>query len=459
MKWQAFRWWMGWGVLALFLLGRFAGIERSDAEKPNHRPIYWDAISYYCYLPALFVEGDLSMEFTRQGDYSHQYWPETTPTGGLVSKTTMGIAFLYAPFFGLAHLAATLGPWEADGFSRPYHLAIQFSGLFYGLWGLWLLGHWLRRFVGDGVVAATLILLTLGTNLFNYITHEAAMSHAFNFFAIAALLYLTERWHDAPSAAKSAAMGLLIGLITLIRPTNLAVILVPLLYGLGSPLFTAKWRSLKQHPHWVLYIVLGAFVVGLPQLLYWKAYSGQWLFFSYTGERFFWDQPMWLEFLLSYRKGWWVYSPLILLAFAGLFFRHPLNSRLRWPIVLLMPLLVYVLSCWWAWWFGGGFGSRPMVDWYALLAAPLAVFLARVWQKRWQMAAALLLCAGLVELSMKQQQQYRLGILHYDAMTRKAYWAIFYNRPVPADFESLIQPPNYAGNKAGKREKVDVAGF
>lgn len=450
-----YSWPFVWVALAVFMGYYFSEIERSGEPKRNHQPIYWDAISYYAYLPATFIHGDLSMSFTKSGDYEAYFWPEATPSGGLISKTTMGIAYLYAPFFFAAHAYAQFTDYAADGFSQPYQLAIQLSGLFYGLLGLLLMGVVLRRYFGAAVVACTLVCFALGTNLFNYMTHEAAMSHAFNFFAIALFVWLTEYWHQKPSAWRSFGLGLCLGLITLIRPTNLLVVLVPLLYGYGGPHFKARWQAIRQHPQWLVYLAFGAFLVGFPQLLYWKAYAGQWLYFSYTGERFFWSKPMWIDFLFSYRKGWLLYSPLIILALTGLFMQHQVNRHYRLPSLILLPILIYMLSCWWAWWFGGGFGSRPMVDWYPLLMMPFAVLLQWAFRRFWPSLLLLLLLPAVVDLSLAQQFQYKHGILHFDSMSKQAYWAIFYNKPVPADFEDLIMPPDYTLNLQGGREKLE----
>ena len=73
-----------------------------NAEKQNSL-INWDITSYYAYLPAYFIHDDLTLSFTDNDsiNYSakHQFWPEIAPNGGKVIKTTMGLSFLYAPFF------------------------------------------------------------------------------------------------------------------------------------------------------------------------------------------------------------------------------------------------------------------------------------------------------------------------------------------------------------------------
>ena len=108
------------------------------AWKWGNRIIYWDTISYYAYLPALFIYHDLSLEFTREDPQKNgnRFWPETTPEGKLVIKTSNGLAYLYFPFFITAHLLATPLGFEADGFSEIYQITMAFSPLLYLLIGL-----------------------------------------------------------------------------------------------------------------------------------------------------------------------------------------------------------------------------------------------------------------------------------------------------------------------------------
>lgn len=435
-------------------------IERSKAEAVQHRPIYWDVVSYYAYLPATFIHHDLSLSFVyteKKPEYKYRFWPENTPNKGFAIKTTMGIAWLYAPFFFAAHGYALANGYVADGFSWPYQYAIGMSGLFYGLWGLWLMGGLLRRYFPDLIVCLTLISFTVATNLFNYITYEAAMSHAFNFFLVACLLVLNERWHREPNKINSFWLGFFIGWITVVRPTNLLVVLIPIFFGLGTPLFKEKYRILKENPIYLVLAVLGALLIGFPQLLYWKLNSGQWLFFSYTGERFFWDRPVINYFLFSYRKGWLVYSPILVLSLVGLFFMRNKLKAYLYPTLVILPFIIYLLSCWWSWWFGGGFGSRPMVDWYALLMFPFAAMLLAIFKKHWSLRLSTIALIGFfIALSWHQHWQYRIGMLHFDSMSKDVYKAIFFKSQFPANFEGMLDPPAYGAAIKGKKEKVET---
>lgn len=65
------------------------------------RVINFDIISYYAYLPATFIYKDISLKFIddKLGEYREKSWPNTTDEGNYVIKTSMGLSFLYSPFF------------------------------------------------------------------------------------------------------------------------------------------------------------------------------------------------------------------------------------------------------------------------------------------------------------------------------------------------------------------------
>ena len=66
--------------------------------------------------------------------------------------------------------------------------------------------------------------------------------------------------------------------------------------------------------------------------------------------------------------------------------------------------------------------------------------------------------AGLVFLSIYQTMQYKKGSIHYDAMTREAYLAVFLRGHTPSDWESLICHPDYYNAKLGLPERTDCVG-
>ena len=437
-------------VIAAFLLLRMFNTHRYTVPE---RVIANDVISYYAYLPAAFIEHDLTLSFTEQ-EHAGTYWPETLADGSKVIKTSMGLSVMYCPFFLVAHVVAPWLGYPADGFSVPYAFALMLAGLFYTLLGLLLLRRVLLRHFPEWITAVTLVIVALCTNLYWYGLYEAPMSHAFSFCLFALFALLTERWHERPTVGRSIGMGLTLGLISLVRPSNTLVVVYFLLYGIQSKeSLRTKWQLLTQS-WWKLLLMAAAVVpVWVPQMLYWHAVTGHWLFYSYGGnERFFFGDPELLKGLFSFRKGWLVYTPVMLFALTGLV---PLYCRHRahfWGVAVFLVLNLYVVFSWWCWWYGGGLGIRALIESYALLAIPLAAWIEWVAGRRCALRWSLLLVLLVVSaLSAYHNVRYIYGSIHWDSMTREAYFDSFF-RAHPSDrFLSLLEEPDYEAARQGVR--------
>src|SRR5258706_12618049 len=85
-----------------------------------------DIISYYAYLTATFVHHDLTLSFLNNPppDMAGVYWPEKTPNGGGVGKTTQGLFILYLPFYILGQLFSLLGNRWMKWSSPPYFFLV-----------------------------------------------------------------------------------------------------------------------------------------------------------------------------------------------------------------------------------------------------------------------------------------------------------------------------------------------
>ena len=48
--------------------------------------------------------------------------------------------------------------------------------------------------------------------------------------------------------------------------------------------------------------------------------------------------------------------------------------------------------------------------------------------------------------------QYREGSIHWDSMTKEAYWASFGKLHIPKNFEKMLKHPDYDKAKEGEDE-------
>jgi len=433
--------------------------------KKLDRVIEHDVHWYYGYLPATFIYDDIKLEksdyhYTDEEDY-YLFWTATTPDGKKVIKTTMGLSVLYAPFFFVAHAYAVLSDYPENGFSEPYKVFLLLSAIFYLLIGLDFIRKVLRHYgFSDAHIAITLLLLGLGTNLLCYASQSAPMPHVYNFFLFAVFIHYTIKWHHSSSIKNTIIIGLLLGLISLIRPSNALVVIFFALYNVNDiASFKERLAFFRKECFLLNLIGLFAIIVWIPQFMYWKEVTGNLLYYSYTDEGFFFSHPKIIEGLFSFRKGWLVYTPMMIFALAGLFFRDKVLKGLRFPIGVFTVLNIYVIFSWWCWWYGGTFGQRSVIEGYALLSIPLAVAVRWASENRiWIRVASGAVCIFFIWLNIFQTVQYEFLTLHWEGMTKELYFKQFAKLEKIKDYDQYLDLPDYDAAKKGNITEVKAAG-
>jgi hypothetical protein len=209
---------------------------------------------------------------------------------------------------------------------------------------------------------------------------------------------------------------------------------------------------LKTHSAQVLIAGMCILIVWIPQLIYWKAVTGDWFYYSYgESESFFFQHPRVLETLFSFRKGIFIYSPLMALSFLGLFFLRKRLPDFKWAIWLFTILNIYIVSSWWCWWYGGSFGLRAYIDMYALWAFPLAVIMEKILAVNNIIRYSFVSLISLfILLNLFQSVQYWRGALHWDGMSYALYKTQFLN--MEGVSPATVQNPNYEKAKKGEDE-------
>lgn len=408
----------------------------------------WDVAGYYLYLPAALIYNDLTtMESSpsvidQYGSSSSFYQAFQHPSGAWVMKYSAGLALAYSPFFAVAHTLAPALGYPADGFSRPYQAAIHWGSLLVAFWGLWLMRGVLRRYFSENTVALTLLGITLGTNYLNYAAIDAAMTHNYLFTGYALLVYGLVRWHENPRWSWAVLIGLTLGWMALCRPTEMVALLLPLFWG-GKERF-GLWRR-----HWPQLLVAAVLTasMGMIQLVYWKWSTGDWLVYSYQDQGFNFSNPFVYKVLFTYKKGWLVYTPLMAFALAGFYFLYRRNRNLFWPVFVYVLINFWVVSSWEEWWYGGSFGQRALVQSYALMAFPLAAWIAWTSERRVRLAVWLPVLVFVGALNLFQTWQAHGGGLDASEMNRAYYWRIFFNPRVNDQDRFLMDTgePDYRG--------------
>ncbi len=424
-----------------FLIGNFNQWHGSRGVIDN------DVVSYYAYLPSLFIYHDVTLKFVKdyKGPHRFEFWPLTAPNGGYYHKTTMGLAFCYAPFFFGAHGYAWLSGYDTGGYSPPYHIALLISAMFYGLVGLFFLRKTLQFYFTEEIIALVLMLLTFGTNLFYYISIDGCGSHSFSFGLISAFIYYSLKWHHEKKTRYAMVMGFLLGWIVLIRPTNFLIVLFTIFYDVKSlNELGARIKLVFSHYKQVLIILFFLIIFWIPQMMYWKKVTDHWFFNSYGDEGFFFLRPQIINGLFSFRKGWFIYTPVMIVAMAGLILSFKKFKAMALPVLIFLIINLWVVFSWWCWWYGGGLSQRSLVDTYALMAIPMGVFISWLWQQKYLLKLPLtLVILAMLLLTNIYTIQYLHGGLHYDSMTRAAYIENFGHFEAYGYYPEALDHPDY----------------
>jgi hypothetical protein len=389
--------------------------------------IAWDVSGYYWYLPALFIYKDLKHQDFHDS-ILRKYQPTGTdfqqvyqhPSGSYVMKYSSGMAVMYLPFFAVAHVLANPLGFPADGFSIPYQLAIQIGGLLVALLGLWYFRKLLLLFYDDTVTAICLFLLVVGTNFLNYGAIDTGMSHAWLFTVYIFILLNTVYFYRKPTYRYAINIGLLCGLATLTRPTEIISFLLPLLWGLEKLTGAAirrQWKFVVLHYRQILVCTLCGAAVFSIQLFYWKYASGEWLVYSYGDQKFDWLNPHFYKYLItSSDNGWLAFTPIMVLSFIGFYFF--IKSSTHYLAVGCFFFVNLYLVCCWPFYFYGG---RFMVQSYPVLFLPIASFVS--WTLKGSIRSLVLFptMALAAYVSLWTTIQLHYGGLYQFRMTPKYY--------------------------------------
>jgi len=442
--------WSLWSVIVCWVILFFFRFH------PIHdKPISWDALGYYLPLaftcihhdPLLTDKAWLEERNARDDLTGTLYQITISPEGKDMYFFLFGWSYCYAPFFGIGHLAAIAFAYPADGFSWPYQLALTAGGLIYLAIGLFFWRKILRTYFDDRTTAITIFCIVIGTNFVNHLSIDNLSTVNLLFMWMAVLIWNTSAWYRTGKGKHLVGILFSWGIMTLIKPSETLVCLIPLLWKAEWNM-PVTWLSAFRHAFRTpKYLVIGIGCVLLlltPQVTYWYTMTGQLLFDSYqnAGVGLDWLHTHFMDVLFSYRKGWFVYTPIMMFACIGwVWFRrsNPMEgSALMWSFLVFF----YVVASWTEWWYGGGFSQRTLIPSYVILSLGFAAFVRFVFNRAiWIRMAMALLCLLLIGLNQFQWWQFKKGILDPYRTTERYFKAVWLKTAAPpnGDLLKLVQ--------------------
>lgn len=390
-----------------------------------------DGKGYYAYLPAVFIHDDLNFGYfdsLEGGKYYQEhlfYDYRILQNGKYVDKYFAGTAICMMPFFFAGHISSYLFNHPPDGFSKMYHLAISFAGIFYLIFGCVFLSKVLRSYqIEEGVISLMLLAIVFGTNVFYYTVGEPAMSHIYSFALIAAFVYYGQLFFERFRTSHLLILAGLLGLIILVRPVNgLVLLLLPFIAASHSK-FKAGFNEVVQYKFRLLVsfcIVLA--IISIQPIIYYIQTGYFWIY-SYGNEGFNFFDPQVFNILFSYKKGLFLYTPLALLSLVGMVVLYRRSRFEFYSLSSFLIVLTYLLSSWWSWWYGGSFSSRVYMDYFVLLAILLGTSykLLKTNLSKYVYSALILLFIVVCQI---QTFQYRYYFIHWEDMDKQKYWDVF----------------------------------
>lgn len=389
-----------------------------------------DARGYYAYLPAVFVYHDLNFQFFEEienGKYKDEliYYDYRANHKGIpINKYFSGTAICELPFFLIADFLSEPLGYERDGYSKIYMICMTFPAVLY----VWLGMLWCNALMRKYEVHAlhrviALLAIVFGTNLFLYTVHEPGMSHVYSFAIVSGFLLTMKRWFISGDRKNLLLGALALGLIVLIRPVNgLIILALPFLAGSLSNLKASLLGLIQKWKITMVAALLFAAIAAIQPLIYYISARTFWIY-SYGSEGFNFTDPHILDFLISYKKGFFLYAPITLIAIVSSMIWWKRGAFERYSLLGFLLAIVYMLASWWNWWYGGSFGARPMIEYLPFFALMLALGLKEmsIWAKR----ITFVLIFASVALCQIQSFQYRYFIIHWEDTDKDAYWDVF----------------------------------
>ena len=415
-------------IIILLLLGYTAKINWGNGQWDN--VLEADAKGYYAYLPALFIYDDLNFQFYDEVEVQNAY--DTTLTYDYrayynekcVNKYFVGESVLLMPFFIVAHFTSGISGSPTDGYSRLYVISVTIAALFYLLCGLLALKKTLELFeFSNRTIFIAISTLVFGTNLFYYSVGEMGTTHVYSFSLISIFIYQMTKYFQSLHVKHILYGALFLGLIILIRPINGIVIFSIPFLSLNINRLNEGFRKYLSRPDIIaLSIGIVLAIISIQLIIYWIQ-TGSFFVYSYGEEGFNFSSPQLLNFLFSYRKGFFLYTPIALLSLLGFIYLR--TDRFKFiTLFLFLLLVVYVLSSWWMWYYGGSFSSRVMVDYLPFFGILLCLLLKGVSELKVRYAFLGLLFLFVI-LNQVQTLQYRYYIIHWSDMNKETYWQTF----------------------------------
>jgi hypothetical protein len=301
---------------------------------------------------------------------------------------------LWAPFYAAGHLAALVTGAVADGYSRPYVVAVALGSAVYGFLAVLLSAAAARRVVGRGLAAS--LIVAAGTPLVFYTYVAPVFGHATSAFAVSLMVWVWLRVRERWTVRGAVALGLAGGLVAIVREQDALLALGP---ALDFVWFV--WLRLRSHPATpdrasrlllpAMAGVAGFVFAFLPQALAYASINGGVRPDATVARKLSWSSPHALGVVFSPEHGLLAWTPLAAIAIIGLVLlaanrvARPHAQRVGVALAVMCLAQIYTSGIVESWTVAGSFGQRRFVALTPVLTIGLAAVMAvpaHLWVRR-----------------------------------------------------------------------------
>jgi hypothetical protein len=362
-----------------------------------------DGVGYYAFARSLLIEHRLdftkdwqaantSFRMGRLGDDGIPRPAEYTVTGHIDNHFAVGPAILWSPFLIGTHAGVLLydtlgGQVPADGFSRPYRIAMSIGTSIYGFLALVISFSVARRYCSEFSALLATLGMWFASSLPVYMYFNPSWSHAHSAFMVALFVWFWIRTRPMRSLAQWIALGAIGGLMIDVYYLNAIVLLLPLLESLAEYRLSQRGAGLEPVGRLLVKNVAFAailFVGFTPTLVTKKLIYGGYLRLGYR-EAWNWKSPALFKVAFSSDHGLFSWTPILILAVAGLWLLRRHDRVLSAYLLAVFVLYLYAMGCYQNWDGLSSFGNRFFVSLTSMFVLGLAAlfdWLGSVWRER-----------------------------------------------------------------------------
>ena len=356
-----------------------------------------DGVGYYAYLRSALIDHDLRFEndylaanesfVISRVDAQGRLLPRLyTKTGYIENHFSVGPAILWAPVMLAVHGSVLLADHfgahvPADGYSRPYLLAMALTTAGYGFLSLLLSYQLARKYFDNRWSFLATLAIWMASSLPVYMYFNPSWSHAFSAFSVSLFLWYWERTRLQRTIGQWALLGLMAGLMGNVYYPNVILLIFPALEILH--LLRAKQSDSAHLTSPIQKLALGCgvslavfFVSLLPTLITRQIIYGSPFESGYPPiPTWNWTSPVLLKILFSSDHGIFSWTPVLILAASGLPLLIKRDALLGVGSVLTFLVFYYFIASYPDWAGVSSFGNRFFISLTPIFILGLAALL------------------------------------------------------------------------------------